>query len=311
MALSPEELRWRFGATLHRDRCLDSDGSKDTVVAAGLNPSPVVTPVNKTRVLRAAVWLLGCGAWLLAGQRAAVAAEGAEGITAVSSEVNKDYRRVKLPDGSYRAEDYAFGNGGYLGGPFTDETIDKLSFLDIARVIAVPLAEQKYLPGKDQNTTKLLIMVYWGTTVTPGRPQGEADNRFRDHEDYLNAQLLGYDSEGLIGTEYGANIELTALRWHRRDLVQEIEYNRYFVVLMAYDFQKLKNQKMLKPLWETRFSLNQRSNEFDKALPAMARTASRYFGQDSHGLVRRPIREGHVEVGEPTLIEELISPPRN
>jgi hypothetical protein len=224
--------------------------------------------------------------------------------------VTKGYVRVKLPDGSYQPEYYAFGNGGDLGGPFRDSTIDDLGFMDIARVIAVPLAEQKYLPGKDQETTKLLIMVYWGTTVTAGRPQGESDNRYRDHVDFMNAQLLGYDSEGLVGTEYGANMELTALRWHRRDLVSEIEYNRYFVVLMAYDFQQLRNRKALTPLWETRFSLNQRSNDFGKALPAMARTASRYFGRDSHGLVRTAIREGHVEIGAPTLIE-MIFPPKN
>jgi hypothetical protein len=235
----------------------------------------------------------------------------AEEIEAVSGRVSPDYIRAKLPDGSFLPETYAFGKGGYWSGPMADLTIDKMDFTEVASTIATPLAGQNYLASKDPATTKLLIMVYWGTTVTPGRPQGESDNRYRDHEDYMNAQLLGYDSEGLIGTEYGANIELTALRWHRRDLVQEIEYNRYFVVLMAYDFQKLKNQKVLKPQWQTRFSLNQRSNEFDKALPAMARTASRYFGQDSHGLVRKPIREGHVEVGEPTLIEGVLSPPRN
>jgi hypothetical protein len=254
--------------------------------------------------------LLASGAMLFVGQPPARAAEGAEGITAVSSEVSKAYSRVMLPDGTFKPEDYAFGDGGYLGGPFRDETIDKMSFLDIARVVAVPLAEQKYFPAKDPDRTRLLIMLFWGTTVTPGRPQGDSDNTYRDHADYLNAQLLGYDSEGLIGTEYGANIELTALRWHRRDLVAEIEYNRYFVVLMAYDFQKLRNQKKLTPLWETRFSLNQRSNEFDKALPVMARTASKYFGRDSHGLVRTPIREGHVEIGAPTLMETIF-PPRN
>ena len=261
--------------------------------------------MNLPRAFRTALALAAGSTLLLAPRPEIRAAEGAEGMTAVSSEVAKGYSRVKLPDGSFQPEDYAFGDGGSLGGPFPDETIDRMSFLDIARVIAVPLAQQKYFPGKDPGRTKLLIMLYWGTTITAGRPRGDDDNRIRDHIDYQNAELLGYDSEGLIGTEYGANLELTALRWHRRDLVCEIEYNRYYVVLMAYDFQSLRSQKKLKPLWETRFSLNQRSNEFDKALPAMAKIASRYFGKDSNGLVRRPMPEGKVEVGEPTLIELL------
>lgn len=255
--------------------------------------------------LLARLGILAAGAGFVSLPQPARAAEGAEGMTAVSSEVFKGYTRPKLPDGSVQPEDYAFGNGGSLGGPFPDPTIDKLSFMDVARVIAVPLAEQKYFPAKDPDKTKLLIMLYWGTTVTAGRPRGEDDNRIRDHIDYQNSQLLGYDTEGLIGTEYGANLELTALRWHRRDLVAEIEYNRYVVVMMAYDFQSLRSHKVLKPLWETRFSLNQKSNEFDKALPAMARIASRYFGTDSKGLVRTPVPRGDVEVGEPTLIELL------
>lgn len=57
--------------------------------------------------------------------------------------------------------------GGKLGGELKDLTIDKLSFLDVAHVIAVPLASQKYLPARDPNTAKLLIMVYWGTTAVP------------------------------------------------------------------------------------------------------------------------------------------------
>jgi hypothetical protein len=245
---------------------------------------------------------------LISVEPAARAAEGAEGDTAVASKVSTEYVRVKLPDGSFRPETYAFGNGGLFEGPFPDNSIDKLGFMDVARVISAPLGAQNYFPSRDARTTKLLIMVYWGTTTGAGRPVGESDNQSRDKTDFMNAFLLGYDAEHLIGTEYGANLELTALRWHRRDLIEEIEFNRYFVVLMAYDFQALWGHKKLNLLWETRFSLNQRSNEFNKALPAMARYASRYFGQDSHGLVRQTIDEGHVEVGEPTLIELLRSP---
>jgi hypothetical protein len=254
--------------------------------------------------------LVVLGAGLLAVEPVARGAEGAEGITAVSARVCKGYVRTRLPDGSFQTEEYAFGKGGNAGGPFPDATIDDLGFMDIARVLSVPLAEQNYLPARNPDTTKLLIMVYWGTTITPDVIVGQTDSRSRDQEDYLNARLLGYDSEGLIGTEYGNAIELSALRWHRRDLITDIEFNRYFVVLMAYDFQIMRTHRVHKLLWETRFSLNERSNNFTEALPAMARTASRYFGQDSNGLVRKPIRNGHVEVGQPTLIEMLF-PPKN
>jgi hypothetical protein len=94
-------------------------------------------------------------------------------------------------------------------------------------------------------------------------------------------------------------IDKTALKGRRDDLIAEIEDNRYFVVLMAYDFQMLWKQKKNKLLWETRFSIRERGNDFGKILPAVAQYASQYFGQDSKGLVRQPLPEGHVEVGEP------------
>jgi len=210
------------------------------------------------------------------------------------------------------------------------------------------LAEQGYLPAKDPANTRLVIMVYWGTSAAPdpisttpaylnyqialqeynellksdpsaadavlsaGLAQLYFENNRRDRIDYKNALLLGYDSdgEGLIGTDSGRMLQFSALRKGRDDLVSEIEGNLYFVVLMAYDFQALWKKKKNVLLWETRFSINQPRNDFGKALPTMARFASSYFGQPSHGLVRQVIREGHVKVGEPTLVEWLF-PPKN
>ena len=63
-------------------------------------------------------------------------------------------------------------------------------------------------------------------------------------------------------------------------LLSEIEENRYFVVLMAYDFQLFWKEKKLKVLWETRFSINESRNDFDKALPTIAQYAVSYTHLD-------------------------------
>jgi hypothetical protein len=294
-----------------------------------------------------AILLVGCSILLLGGP-SVYATEGGDGVTAVASKVSKDYIRAKLPNGSFQPEYYSFGKGGNWGGEIKDQTIDNLSFLDVAHVIAVPLAGQKYFPAKDPSKTRLLIMVYWGTTAVPGPssdsvalPQFQAAqinlNRFlvrsnvdprtkyvaagaladsamaqlsaaaqmlsvedhdRDRTDFANALMLGYDSPGIIGTEYGNYVRGTPLSVERDDLYSEIEENRYFVVLMAYDFQLMWKQKKHKLLWQTRFSIRERDHQFDRDLPAMAQYASQYFGQDSHGLVRRQVPLGHVEIGE-------------
>jgi len=298
---------------------------------------------------------------LISGLVPAAAARGGDevtGITAVASKVSGDYARPRLPDGLFQPEYYTFGKGGKWGGEISDATMDKLQFMDVARVIAASLAGQNFLPAKDAASTRLLIMLYWGTTQVPGptsdsiaydqlgvaqgnlsgfttssatNPAAKVvvggaaadaamsqmsaaltllnmENEQRDRTDFANAHMLGYDSEGLIGTDFGRNMRGTAFEVRRDDLVSEIEENRYFVVLMAYDYQLLWKKKRHKLLWETRFSINERHNAFDKALPAMAHYASRYFGQESHGLLRVKVPEGRVEVGEPKSLGEVESP---
>lgn len=288
-------------------------------------------------------------------------------ITAVSAKASSDYVRTRLADGSYLPESYSFGKGGHYGGQMEDSTIDPLSFLDVARVIARPLAEQNYLPAREPSTTRLLIMVYWGLTFVPEAISGSAAynnfsdiqnriaqvqglakamaaaaatgkggyhspnpnaglrddqiaaasnaetqlsmvNEQRDQTDFATAKLLGYDYDDAVGTEFGNYIRGTSLHARRDDLISELEDNRYFVVLMAYDFQLLWRQKKHKLLWETRFSMAQRHHAFDRDLPSMALFASRYFGQDTHGLVRKPIPIGDVKIGSMKSLGEIAEP---
>jgi hypothetical protein len=76
---------------------------------------------------------------------------------------SSSYIRIQLPNGTFVPETYVFGAGGVWRGERVDATIDKLQFLDVAKMIAGPLASQNYIPAKNPGTTKLLIMVYWGT----------------------------------------------------------------------------------------------------------------------------------------------------
>lgn len=253
---------------------------------------------------------------------AAAMAEDTVEVAVSGRRVSSDYVRTKLADGSFEPETYIFGQGGYWSGAMRDESIDKLKFIDVAQCIAIPLGAQNYLPAKDPKKIRLLIVVYWGTTTgtsdtsasaayqnffasqIPGEAgqtfSGDAldlvlsENALRDQANLQNARMLGYDSTGMIGT----GLEMTAMRGRERDLIDEIEENRYFVVLMAYDFQLMWKENKSKLLWETRYSIRQRRNEFDKQLMAMTASASRYFGQDSHGLIRKEIPKGKVTIGD-------------
>jgi hypothetical protein len=187
-------------------------------------------------------------------------------------------------------------------------------------------------------------MVYWGTTQVPPAAESDplyhnfrnaidqynilmadgavdaansvyytglvalnSENHQRDLIDARNAALLGYNGEDYdnVTTDYSHFLSHTALGAKYRDETVEIEENRYYVILMAYDFQLLWKKKKHKLLWETRFSLGERGNSFDKALPAMAESASKFFGMPSKGILRDRIGDGRVELGDPTVIEFL------
>jgi ferredoxin len=289
---------------------------------------------------------------------------GADDITAVASRKAKSYIRVQLPNGSYVPESYVFGQGGVWRGEKVDDTIDKLTFLQVAHMIAGPLASQNYIPGKDPRTTKLLIMVYWGTShgqehanesngyvrlqeaftnlnrtyMSTGATQSAsnvssttryakgaaeevieqaqdtlmtsiaavaAENAMRDQADKENVMMLGYDSWWEDTSRY----ENTPMRYRRQDLLDEIEDDRYFVVLMAYDLEAMRRSHRHRELWETRFSIRERHHAFDEDLPAMAQYASQYFGQDTKGLVHKEVPLGQVKLGTVKSLGEVPTVP--
>ena len=276
---------------------------------------------------------------------------------AISAKASRDYVRQKLADGTFKPETFALARGGVLNGT-EGGTKDVIDFMEVAKVMAGSLGTQGYLSSKDLKATRLLIVVYWGTTRVPDHAtdsssnqnlasanaaalaanhpqvvrfnpndsmapaqiaqgsmysyqvrspeQIDLDNAFtgalaaaaaedeqRAQLDAINANMLGYDSV-FSGT---AQVRGTAFEFRQRDLTEELEARRYFVVLMAYDFQLMWRQKKAKLLWETRFSVRERTSDLSGQLAAMAASAARYFGRDSGKLVHAPLPEGHVDMG--------------
>lgn len=293
-------------------------------------------------------------------------------IATVFSRTHNGYERRREGDGSFRPETYVFGEGEFMSGGLKDESIDHLPFMQVAQILAAPLAQQNYRPAFEGKKTDLLIMVYWGRTsglggVGPGvmkdglkdtlnmgqvadaadadvqvdsttisgpaarapsgggtvpgvgNPQAaardaaraqaiqiiEMQNRIRDRATAKTATLLGY-AEELART--GDARQYAGVGNYRQDLLSDLEEDRYYVVLLAFDYRTLEKKKEHKLLWVTRFSLRARGHAFDRNLSDMARNAAKYFGRDSRGLQRQEIPVGKVEVGKAEVVELGVPP---
>jgi hypothetical protein len=176
-----------------------------------------------------------------------------------------------------------------------DESIDSMGFMDVARVVAVPLSKQGYLPARDPKTTRLLIALTWGTTAGSMEaaglriptPRGTVlfGNGAVELNDVRNARLLGF------------NFPEQAVAFRPDSMRDEIEANRYFVALVAFDFQALWRNHKPRVLWVTRYSIREHRNQFDRSLPEISDYASQFFGQETHGFVVKRVKPGHVDIG--------------
>ena len=92
----------------------------------------------------------------------------------VNARVFNGYTRTKLPDGTFKPEHFAVGQGGQWKATMVDKSIDRLPFKTIVQTIAPPLVAQGYLPSADPEQIDLLILIFWGTTE--GAHDGQYDH---------------------------------------------------------------------------------------------------------------------------------------
>lgn len=145
-----------------------------------------------------------------------------------------------------------------------------------------------------------------GGNVSAGSNQFEAEletmltvqsmsDRARHQANAYNAALLGFapDMADLHSSELVGGPQRLLLD----DLEDEIESERYFVILQAYDFPELIQNKAKRILWMTRFSIRAKGRQFDQEFANMTNAASKVFGIKSNRL-SRGLLPGDTSLGE-------------
>src|SRR5258708_5303015 len=134
----------------------------------------------------------------------------------------------------------------------------------------------------------------------------EANQRNAERAIRRNAVLLGYES---TLEKFRQQLRLTP-KAEDYDMFYELNEERYFVILMAYDNQTINNKPTPRPLWITRLSIRSPGRNFMEAAPALSQVGADYFGRQVDGLVRvEAEKRGQVKLGEIEYLGTVESAP--
>jgi hypothetical protein len=263
----------------------------------------------------------------------------------VSATTAPGYIRRVDAQGRVLPESYVFAKGHFYGGDTRDGSLVKLTFADIVEILAPNLAKQSYFPSKEETAAHLVLVVHWGVTRVYRNPQG---NRFAVED--MNKAVAGYNvalgaSPGVGGDPGAINMllaegdssqqsaasavrrnavllgyESTLEKFRHQlrltpeaedyDMFHELNEERYFVILMAYDNQTINNKPTPRPLWITRLSIRSPGRNFMETAPALSQVGADYFGRQVDGLVRvEAEKRGRVKLGEIEYLGTVESAP--
>jgi hypothetical protein len=268
--------------------------------------------------------------------------------TAVYARVGNGYKRERGSDGAFKPEYYAIANGGRIAGTTSDQTVDRVTYPEVAGIAMRLLAGQNYHYARSREQAKLLVVLQWGSTIAPN------GMNYSMSVNAVGAVLAAEDPQGMgsldsgmegVGGAGGASEDMMIRllmenrardrineanarvlgylddindsndirRWagggdRYNDLVADVEESRYYIVISAYDFPELLRGGKKKLLWQTRVSVRSPGNNFDDSFVPMLKSASRYFGQDSGRLVRGEEPKAVVELGDLKFLGEAKEP---
>lgn len=243
----------------------------------------------------------------------------------IKTVASEDYVKQRASDGEKKVQTYNFFKGRFFPGSTKDRSLERFTFLDIVKDMAVHLQKQGYHNNPVVGEGDLLIVVHYGAT--------DYEESFFDMMGYTSLEDMGYsedmDASALAAFEstislsdavHSANdqsrfgkakllgMEEAYMRstpsFEREELESSLSESRYFVILMAYDFPLLR-QGEPKLLWSTRYSIRAIGQSFDDAIKDMNLVAADYFGKNLDGLVKTRVTDkARVKLGEIKVIGE-------
>ncbi|MDI1319465.1 MAG: hypothetical protein PSW75_04620, partial [bacterium] len=159
---------------------------------------------------------------------------------------------------------------------------------DVSHALAVALAKRHYLVMNAVHAPEQLLVFWWGSM----NPQIEnfgsndpADQVFFNEREML--ALVGAYKAGGMG-------------WKSGDLRTAARDDRYFVIVMAFDFAEARQHRK-KLLWMTKMSTESVGTDLSSVIPALITSGGPAFGRDT--------TPDWIDSGKPQKVERVILGP--
>ncbi|HEX3730650.1 MAG TPA: hypothetical protein VHV47_12645 [Opitutaceae bacterium] len=254
-------------------------------------------------------------------------------------------RRAAHPE---KRETYVVAKGEYFAGGTRDPTIEKTSFEGLVQELGADLAKQNYYPTRQVQDADLLIVVHWGTTIPyvsdyamqgidnpnsydphsyafASAGQAELGQVYRNQNLSRAADAQAFDSaahtlastsiEGILGySSVLAKIgHATTTTEQEKTLLVNLNEERYFIILTAFDMPDLLENHHKKLLWTSHMSMRAPGTNFTAAVPRMSQIASTTYGQNLDNIVdQRSLPNdlpGQVTIGPIRILGMTEAPP--
>jgi len=169
------------------------------------------------------------------------------------------------------------------------------------------LAAQHYFPTDAQHPTPDYVIIYaWGTINPASRGTSDVSD---DPNDTVSQRQTLRTQQQMLSIVATNKTDFTPRNLERDPTLPSLTDGRYFVLVAAYDYEGMASGKKTTEtmLWRTRLSVyNLTGISLAAAIPMMLDAAPGAFGADGYPKsVTGKLREAHVEVGKPKVVEYL------
>src|SRR4051812_34775720 len=167
---------------------------------------------------------------------------------------------------------------------------------EVCHTIAVALAKRHYLLMTPEHPPEQMLVLWWGSMNPEVEDFGSTDPT--DQVFFNEREMLA-----LVGAYKTQMMPY----WQTSDIKSAARDDRYFVVLMAFDFAAAR-QHQKKLLWMAKMSTPSQGTTLTAVIPALVASGAPAFGQDTMPAVidsSKALQEGKVILAPLELKETL------